>query len=271
MQRPPRVRWIAAVLCVLYAFAKLTGSQFAPLDSQISRPMRDVSGYWLTWYYFSYSTTYGTFIGLVQLAGGILLAFRRTALLAALLLVPVFVNILLIDVFFGFTLGPTAMASVILACLLTVIAPHFGRLLEAVLPETPPHRLAPRIAAITAIVFTTWTGMGLAVHYLKRHPTTIDGTWSVVSQSGSVGGSNVQQVFFERNNAHLVIFRSTAGDVGHHFEIGADGLIRVWETLRTKGKLIMQGRVMQGGDIQLDDVNDPPGHLRLRLERPPRG
>ena len=144
--------------------------------------MRDVSGYWLTWYYFSYSTTYGTIIGLVQLAGGVLLTVRRTALLAALLLVPVFVNILLIDIFFGFTVGPTAMASVILACLLTVIAPHFGRLRDAVLPETPPHRLAPRVAAITVVVVTTWAGMSLAVHYIKKSPTPIDGAWSVVSR-----------------------------------------------------------------------------------------
>jgi hypothetical protein len=270
VQRPHRARWIAAVLLILYACAKLTGSQFAPLDSQIARPMRDVSGYWLTWYYFSYSATYGTIIGLIQLAGGVLLAFRRTALLAALMLVPVVVNILLIDIFFHYTAGPTVMATVILVCLLVVIAPNVGRLRDAILPEPAPHRLAPRVAAITVVVATVWTGMWLAVHYIKKRPTPIDGTWSVASQGGSFGASRVQQVFFERNQAHSVIFRSAAGDVAHHFEVGADGVIRVWETLRTKGRFIMQGRVLSDGDIQLDDVNDPAGHLRLRLQYPPR-
>jgi len=262
------VRWIAAVLCVLYAFAKLTGSQFAPLDSQISRPMRDVGGEWLTWYYFSYSATYGTIIGLIQLAGGILLTVRRTALLAALMLVPVFVNILLIDIFFHFPLGATVMAIVILASCIAVIAPNVPRLRDAILPEPAPHRLAPRLAAIALVVATAWAGMWAGVHYIKKQPTPIDGTWGVVSQTGSF--ATVQQVFFERNNAHSVIFRSTGSDVGHHFEIGSDGAIHVWERLRTKGKLIMQGRVLSGGDIQLDDVDDPAGHLRLHLQWPPR-
>jgi hypothetical protein len=270
VQRPFRVRWIAAALCILYAFAKLTGSQFAPLDSQISRPMRDVSGYWLTWYYFSYSLTYGTIIGLVQLVGGILLTFRRTALLGALMLAPVFVNIPLIDIFFHFPLGATVAASVILACLAAVIAPNIARLREVILPEPTPHRLAPRVAAISVIVAISWAGMWLGVHFIKKHPTPIDGTWSVVSQNGSFAASRVQQVFFERNEAHAVIFRSMGGDVHHHFEFGSDGVIRVWETLRAKGKFIMQGRGLSGGDIQLDDVNDPMSHFRLRLDRPPR-
>ena len=232
--------------------------------------MRDVAGEWLTWYYFSYSPIYGTIIGLIQLAGGVLLTFRRTALLAAVMLVPVFVNILLIDIFFHFPLGATVAATVILACLAAVIAPNIARLREVILPEPAPHRLAPRVATVAAIVAIAWAGMWSGVHYIKKQPTSIDGTWSVVSQTGSFAASQVQQVFFERNEAHAVIFRSMGGDARHHFEIGADGIIRVWETLRTKGKFIMQGRVLPGGDVQLDDVNDQTGHLRLRLERPPR-
>ena len=270
MQRPHRARWIAAVLCIIYAFAKLSGSQFAPLDSEISKPMRDVTGYWLTWYYFSYSPAYGTIIALVQLAGGILLTFRRTALLAALALVPVFVNILLVDIFFRITFVATMMALLILGCLAAVIAPHAGRLREVVLPETPTHRIAPRVATVAVVVIVAWVGMTLGVHYAKKHPTPIDGTWSVVSQTESSGASPVQTVFFERNTAYSVIFRSAAGDAGHHFEIDPDGVIRVWQTWRTKGALIMQGRRLSGGDIQLDDVGVRDGHLRLRLQRPPR-
>jgi hypothetical protein len=117
MKRPSRARWIAAALCILYGFAKLNGSQFVVLDSELSRPMGDASGRLLTWYYFGYSPTYGNLIGVMQVLGGALLTFRRTALLAALVLVPVFVNIFLIDVFFHIALGATLAALLVLGCL----------------------------------------------------------------------------------------------------------------------------------------------------------
>lgn len=141
MRPPSRARWIAAALCILYGFAKLNGSQFAVLDSELAGPLREVSGYWLTWYYFSYSPTYGTLIALIQIAGGILLTFRRTALLAALTLIPVFVNILLIDIFFRIAFGATVMALLILGCCSAVTAPHVSRLRRAVLLDTPAHSL----------------------------------------------------------------------------------------------------------------------------------
>jgi hypothetical protein len=70
---PSRARWFAAVVSIFYGFARLNGSQFTVLDSELARPMGDVSGFWLTWYYFGYSAFYGAIIALVQIGGGILL------------------------------------------------------------------------------------------------------------------------------------------------------------------------------------------------------
>ena len=41
-------RWLAAVVMIAYGFAKLNGSQFTVLDSELSKPMNEVSGFWLT-------------------------------------------------------------------------------------------------------------------------------------------------------------------------------------------------------------------------------
>jgi hypothetical protein len=41
---PSRARWIAAGLLMVYGFAKLNGSQFTVLDSDLTKPMGDVSG-----------------------------------------------------------------------------------------------------------------------------------------------------------------------------------------------------------------------------------
>jgi hypothetical protein len=60
MPKPPAVRWVAVVLCIVYGFAKLTGAQFTILDSELTRPLGQVSGFWLTWYYFGFSPIYGS-------------------------------------------------------------------------------------------------------------------------------------------------------------------------------------------------------------------
>ena len=98
-------RWIAAALCFVYGFAKINGSQFTILDSELTRPLGEVSGFWLTWYYFGYSPVYGTFLALAQIGAGILIIVPRTALAGALLLLPMVANILLIDLFYGIDPG----------------------------------------------------------------------------------------------------------------------------------------------------------------------
>src|SRR4051794_28224740 len=87
-------RWLGAVICFVYGFAKINGSQFTVLDSELARPLGDVSGFWLTWYYFGYSAFYGNLLGIVQIVSGVLLVVPRTSLLGALLLLPVVSNII---------------------------------------------------------------------------------------------------------------------------------------------------------------------------------
>ena len=48
-------RYGAALVLLVYGFAKINGSQFTILDSELDKPMGRVSGFWLTWYYFGYS------------------------------------------------------------------------------------------------------------------------------------------------------------------------------------------------------------------------
>jgi hypothetical protein len=73
-----------------------------------------LTGYELTWFYYGYSRTYSVILGLTQVSGGALLLFRKTALHGALAMLPVIVNILLIDIFIlPPDWGPTLPASII--------------------------------------------------------------------------------------------------------------------------------------------------------------
>jgi len=266
---PPRVaRWIAATLCILYGFAKINGSQFTVLDSELTKPLGEVSGFWLTWYYFGYSAVYGTLIALLQIAAGILLIVPRTALVGGLILLPIVTNIVLIDVFYGVDLGGTLAAVVLLLCVWLTIAPYVPRLRKAILLETLPMRPAPRafaalcVVAVGAFAFTWWVA-----NYNNRAPTPIDGIWSVQAQSnGEPVVPRWRTVFFERNRASMAVFRTADGvDSTHHFEVAKNGLVQVWQTWLTKGPLIMQGRAQADGHLELEILpSSGGGHLTLR-------
>jgi hypothetical protein len=255
---PTRARWVAVVFCLLYGFAKLNGSQFTVLDSELTKPMGHVSGFWLTWYYFGYSPVYGTLIALLQIGGGVLLAFRRTALAAALMLVPVFVNIILIDISFAIDVGVTIVAIIILGCLVAVIKPHANALKAVMLPPTLRARMLPRVATIAVLVIGTWTFTWWTANYNNRRPTKIDGIWTVAADSAP--RSPWRWIFFEYNRAYMAIFRGPTSDEMHHFEIDSDGTVKVWQTWLSKGDLIMQGHLRADGKIELTRNGDatPP-------------
>ena len=253
MSRGVRVaRWLAAVIMIAYGFAKLTGSQFTVLDSELTKPMGQVSGFWLTWYYFGFSSTYRTIIALVEIGGGLLLVWPRTSLLGALVLLPVVGNIILTDILFG--VGALPVSVTVLVCLLIVLRPHARRLAEAVLLEIKSSRRAVtlRAAAVVAVLAGAW-GFGYwAANYNNREPTPIDGVWTVEDSGVAVedDGARLQRVFFEYNRSYMAVFRFADGDAVHHFEVDS-GRVRVWETWKEKGTLIYEGEIVDTGRIEL--------------------
>ncbi len=109
---------------------RLTDFYFTILDSELDKPMGQVSGFWLTWYYFGYSKIYGNLIALAQVLGGVMLMFRRTALIGSCLLLPVVTNIVLVDIFYGVDLGALLVALFIELLLLIILSMHRHELLD---------------------------------------------------------------------------------------------------------------------------------------------
>jgi hypothetical protein len=83
-----------------YGFAKLLGTQFHPALSILDTPVGDLNGFWLTWVYYSHSQALIFILGGMQIGGSILLMFRRTRLPAVFILLPVMLNIDLINHFY---------------------------------------------------------------------------------------------------------------------------------------------------------------------------
>jgi hypothetical protein len=113
------LRYISAYLILTYGTRKLIGGgQFALGPALDSRPIGSLSGFELTWFYYGYSHAYGTILGLTQILGGVLLLFRKSALLGAALLAPVMANILMINIFFHIALGAEIAAAFLLGSML---------------------------------------------------------------------------------------------------------------------------------------------------------
>jgi len=111
-------------VCVssLHPWAKQTeGVQFTLSPDIARRPVGSLSGYQLTWYYYSYSHVYASILGLTQLGGGVLLLFRKTALLGAAVMTPVMANILMINLFFQIAFGAECMAAFIFASMVSLL------------------------------------------------------------------------------------------------------------------------------------------------------
>ncbi len=115
------LRYVGAFLLYLYGVSKLAGHQLTVPPDLAQKPIGTLSGYWLTWYYYSYSHVYKDILGLIQISGASLLLFRRTALLGATMMTPVMVNILLINIFYSIALGAVSNAAFILACMLLLM------------------------------------------------------------------------------------------------------------------------------------------------------
>lgn len=252
------LRYGSAMVLLTYGFAKINGSQFTILDSELDKPMGQVSGFWLTWYYFGYSTVYGTILALVQIAGALLLTFRRTALLGACVLAPVLGNIVLIDVFYGVEPSATLVAIVLLTIMLSLIAARWQDLSALLLPESEERPETRSLAKWTvrlammavAFVFTYWLA-----NVNNRNPTPIDGAWDVVGYEPAQPNEQVPvRVFFEFNRAGMAVLKYADGTYRTHgFDVEASGSLRLRQQWLGESAEVFRGNyTLSGGDLRIE-------------------
>jgi hypothetical protein len=265
-------RWFVALAMSLYGFAKLSGAQFTVLDSELDKPMREVSGFWLTWYYYSYSAIYGNLLALTQIAGALMLTFRRTTLAGAVLLFGILSNIVLVDIFYGVDLGGL-IAAVVLWLLVLAILFHHRRELRNLFWSSQPAEaakggslrwLARASLLLVPALFTFWIA-----NYNNRLPTPIDGRWRVHAAAGLSPAETPTHVYFERNRAHMVVFRLDDEWRTHHFDLEPGGRLYIAEHWLVKGSPMFSGTWrLEGSRLLLHGKNPATGtDVRMQLER----
>lgn len=159
------LRYLSAWLLFTYGVSKLIGRQFSLPAEMSLRPVGSLSGHDLAWFYYNHSHGYATILGLIQLAGGALLLFRKTALLGAAITLPVMANILMINVFFAIAWGALCTSTFIFLSMLAILWHHREALLgvfwtgQSGEPATA-RRLHRAIAAAVVLVALAILGVG---------------------------------------------------------------------------------------------------------------
>ena len=118
--------YLLGLTMIPYALTKLFRTQFIVLPfHQWSEPLKDISGTTLTWAFLGYSPWFTVLLGLLELVPSVLLLFRKTRLLGAILLLPVVLNVFLINVALDLWQNTQIISGGLLLLNITVLLFHF--------------------------------------------------------------------------------------------------------------------------------------------------
>ncbi len=90
-------RFVLAWTLLRYGWSKLTDGMFGISAEELQTPIGDLSFFRIAWYFFD-QEPFNSFIGISQIVAAILLLYNRTMLIGAMMAIPIFANILVIDI-----------------------------------------------------------------------------------------------------------------------------------------------------------------------------
>lgn len=136
------VRYSLAAAMVSYGLAKFT--QFAPPGPErLVTPYGESSPMGLLWTFMGFSGTYSLFTGFAETLGGVLLFFRRTTTLGALVVMGVMSNVVMLN--FCYDVPVKLFSSRLLMMAVFLLLPDLERLANFFLLDRPTEPRLPRI------------------------------------------------------------------------------------------------------------------------------
>ncbi len=159
------LRWYLATQMIGYGLAKLStlGNQFPPPGLfRLAQPYGESSPMGLLWTFMGASRAYTAFGGGAEFLGGVLLLWRRTALLGACVSVAVMLNVMLMN--FCYDVPVKLFSAHLVVAGLCILQPDVSRLVRAFLGTGPvgPRVLAPPLESRAA----RWIHRGLKAAFV---------------------------------------------------------------------------------------------------------
>lgn len=190
------VRYTLAFVILGYGVTKLFLGQFpAPTSARLLQRFGDASPMGLLWTFMGASPAYVVFAGAGETLGAVLLLFRRTTTLGALLLASVLTNIVMLN--FCYDVPVKINSAHYLAMSIFLILPDLGRLAnvvvfnrvaqpvarELILPRRSLRvgRLVLKYAAIAVVLFTTISWVHSTWSQTPEREAWYGGYWNVAT------------------------------------------------------------------------------------------
>jgi hypothetical protein len=171
------IRFALAATMLSYGAYKVIPSQFAlPFPSQWIEPFGEASPMGLLWLFMGASSGYSIFTGAAEMTGGLLLAFRRTALLGALVSIGVLSHVVALNLSYDVPVKLYALH--LLAMGVFVTLPYLRRLFDGLVLNRPvlavafrPPRARLRRTALVAqaVLVVAYSGSLLYQSYDASH------------------------------------------------------------------------------------------------------
>ncbi len=130
------IRYTIAFNLASFGWKKFFGLQFVTPPEIAQIPMNQQSGEWLTWYYFGYSKTFGLCIAMIQIIGSYFLLFRKTLLLASVVLFAFMINLLMINIFYHLNAGALTQSVLLTIGIVFLISLQYDKLVVFFLKTT---------------------------------------------------------------------------------------------------------------------------------------
>jgi len=184
------LRFVLAFTMFTYAVVKLLPIQFPPLTPiRLYQRIGDQSPMGLLWTFMGYSRPYNWFAGGAELAGTLLLLWRRTATLGALITFAVMTHVALLNFCYDVPVKNLSLHLWLAAGLLLV--PDLRRLARAILVARPRlwtvQRRGPRLAVATGkwlvvvatLTLTGWRMVAFGRVFRSGTPPALVGAWEL--------------------------------------------------------------------------------------------
>ncbi|WP_413667702.1 hypothetical protein ACEN9X_24900 [Mucilaginibacter sp. Mucisp86] len=187
------MRYFLAFQVSAYGFAKILKTQFGHVYMRDNTPIGKLSGFDLTWNYFGHSYTFAVILGLLQIGGSVMLLFRRTTLLGTCILLPIMLNIVLINAFYDIVAGAFMNSIIITTGLLYLLLLRWPDIKPVLFKEVviPPLKLSFAKPVLKLLV------IGLAFYSIYRYvvavpPSIFTGRWKIehFTRNGKTVGEN---------------------------------------------------------------------------------
>ena len=207
------LRLTLAYAMLYYGLPKLLPQQMPPPSlAVLNEPVGNTSPMTLLWTLIGLNPVYEMICGAVEVCGGFLLIFRRTALLGALLTAVSMSNVVLYN--FCFDVSVKQYAAHLLLITLVLLAPDIGPLFNFLLHRpipshraeaVPSTRLGRRIEILCITVFLVLGVATMTERYVRiyaqeqanlRNPPAITGQWHIDAAEFAANGTSTPQPYF---------------------------------------------------------------------------